>query len=76
MELSKAVRGTPLVDGGGGLEDWPGSLGGGGGGGGGGGAGETPEVGGGVGEDGVVGGELAPEPELLLYFTVRSSSFS
>lgn len=44
MELSKAVRATPLVDGGGGLEDWPGSLGGGGGGGGGGGAGETPAL--------------------------------
>ena len=42
MELSKAVRVTPLVDGGG-LTDWPGSLAGGGAGGGGGrGGGETP----------------------------------
>lgn len=43
--------------------------------GGGGGGGGKPE-GGGVGDEGHVGGELAPEPELLLFLTETSSSFS
>lgn len=77
MELSKALRPPPAPseeDRGGGQEEED-SVGGGGGGGGGG-AVWAPMVDGGVGEEGHVGGELAPEPELLLFLTETSSSFS